>query len=240
MSIIKDYLIPVSGVQFQDQVASKWSPQPGVMLDPSVQFGETCIHDTRIPTRATCGPGCVQPGTRARSSDEPSLCPPPRPAWNPRSTAPLRTPLPTSPVQFPSGRCFKPAPAHSSVRGEPARSPSQGRVEPHSRQPPAQPAPPPPSRRPQPGPSTPIKPRAPCHPDHAANRAQSRLLRLPCLPTHRITLEQIPLAPHPRTQRPTPPPRLAPNPLAPRNPPPRHPAQQGMALRPTLQTARTT
>ena len=52
MSIIKDYLIPVSGVQCQGQVASKWSPQPGVMLEPSVQFGEPCIQDTRIPTRA--------------------------------------------------------------------------------------------------------------------------------------------------------------------------------------------
>ena len=52
MSIIKDYLIPISGLQFQDQLASKWSPQPGVMLDPSVQFGEPCIQDTRIPTRA--------------------------------------------------------------------------------------------------------------------------------------------------------------------------------------------
>ena len=52
MSIIKDDLIPVSGLQFQDQVASKWSPQPGVVLDPSVQFGEPCIQDTRIPTSA--------------------------------------------------------------------------------------------------------------------------------------------------------------------------------------------
>lgn len=52
MSIIKRYLIPVSGLQLADQVASQWSPQPGVMLDPSVQFGEPCIQDTRIPTRA--------------------------------------------------------------------------------------------------------------------------------------------------------------------------------------------
>ena len=52
MSILKAYLIPVSGLQFQDQVASKWSPQAGVMLDPSVQFGEPCIQHTRIPTRA--------------------------------------------------------------------------------------------------------------------------------------------------------------------------------------------
>ena len=52
MSIIKDDLIPVSGLQFADQVASRWSPQPGVVLDPAVQFGEPCIQDTRIPTRA--------------------------------------------------------------------------------------------------------------------------------------------------------------------------------------------
>ena len=52
MSILKSYLIPVSGLQFQDQVASKWSQQPSVMLDPSVQFGEPCIQHTRLPTRA--------------------------------------------------------------------------------------------------------------------------------------------------------------------------------------------
>ena len=52
MSIIKDYLIPVGGLQFADQVARSWSPQPGVVLDPAVQFGEPCIRDTRIPTRA--------------------------------------------------------------------------------------------------------------------------------------------------------------------------------------------
>ena len=52
MSILKDYLIPVSGLQFQDQVASRWSPRPGVMLDPSVQFGEPRIRNTRIPRRA--------------------------------------------------------------------------------------------------------------------------------------------------------------------------------------------
>ena len=49
---IKAYLIPVSGLHFQDQVASNWSQQPGVMLGPSVQFVEPCIQDTRIPTSA--------------------------------------------------------------------------------------------------------------------------------------------------------------------------------------------
>ncbi len=71
MSILKAYLIPVSGLQFQDQVASKWSPQPGVMLDPSVQFGEPCIQDTRIPTRAVWSliRGGDPPGLVARSYD---------------------------------------------------------------------------------------------------------------------------------------------------------------------------
>ena len=52
MSIIKSYLIPVSGLKFSGQVASSWTPQPGIVLDPGVQFGEPCIEDTRIPTRA--------------------------------------------------------------------------------------------------------------------------------------------------------------------------------------------
>lgn len=52
MSIVKDYLIPVSGLRFADQLAASWSPQPGVVLDPAVQFGEPCIQDTRIPTSA--------------------------------------------------------------------------------------------------------------------------------------------------------------------------------------------
>ena len=46
------------------------------------------------------------------------------------------------------------------------------------------------------------------------------------------------LAPHPRTRRPTPPPRLAPGPLAPRNPLPRHPTPHPLALRPTLPSTR--
>ena len=52
MSIVKDYLIPVSGLRFTDHVAAGWSPQHGVVLDPAVQFGEPCIHHTRIPTSA--------------------------------------------------------------------------------------------------------------------------------------------------------------------------------------------
>ena len=55
MSLIKDYLIPVSGLRFQDSIASSWEPHPLIVLDPSIQFGEPCIKDTRIPTRAVWG-----------------------------------------------------------------------------------------------------------------------------------------------------------------------------------------
>ncbi len=52
MSIVKDYLIPVSGLRFSGHVAANWSPQPGILPDPAVQFGEPSIHHTRIPTSA--------------------------------------------------------------------------------------------------------------------------------------------------------------------------------------------
>lgn len=34
------------------EVASKWTPQPYVVLDPLVQFGAPCLEGTRIPTTA--------------------------------------------------------------------------------------------------------------------------------------------------------------------------------------------
>ena len=55
MSFLRDYLIPVSGLQFQESVASSWEPYPLVLLDPGIQFGEPCIQGTRIPTRAVWG-----------------------------------------------------------------------------------------------------------------------------------------------------------------------------------------
>ena len=51
-SIIKDDLTPVSGFKFSDQLAASRSPQPGVVLDPAIQFGKPSIHHTRIPTSA--------------------------------------------------------------------------------------------------------------------------------------------------------------------------------------------
>jgi len=51
MSVIKDDLIPVSGLRFTDQVDTSWSPQPDIVLDPAVHFGEPCIHHTHLPKR---------------------------------------------------------------------------------------------------------------------------------------------------------------------------------------------
>lgn len=52
MSIIEEYLIPISGLQFADSVATRWRPADGIVIDPRVQFGEPCIEGTRIPVRA--------------------------------------------------------------------------------------------------------------------------------------------------------------------------------------------
>jgi len=55
MEMLRGFLIPVSGLRFEDEVASSWEPHPYVILDPGVQFGEPCIRDTRVPTRAVWG-----------------------------------------------------------------------------------------------------------------------------------------------------------------------------------------
>ena len=55
MNLLREYLIPVSGLRFEDEVASSWEPHPFVVLDPAIQFGEPCIRGTRVPTRAVWG-----------------------------------------------------------------------------------------------------------------------------------------------------------------------------------------
>ena len=55
MDIIDEYLIPVSGLVFEQGVAAIWEPQKLVLLDPDIQFGAPCISGTRIPTRAVWG-----------------------------------------------------------------------------------------------------------------------------------------------------------------------------------------
>ena len=54
MSFLKDWLSKADhGLAFDEQLlASSWSPQVDVRLDPRFQFGEPCIDGTRIPTRA--------------------------------------------------------------------------------------------------------------------------------------------------------------------------------------------
>lgn len=52
MDIVQEYLVPVSGLRFDGNVAIQWRPAPGIMIDPKVQFGEPCIEGTRIPVRA--------------------------------------------------------------------------------------------------------------------------------------------------------------------------------------------
>ena len=43
---------PSAGCSSRTKSPANGPRQPGVMLDPSVQFGEPCIQDTRIPTSA--------------------------------------------------------------------------------------------------------------------------------------------------------------------------------------------
>lgn len=51
--ILQEYLIPVHGLVFDQRgVAVSWEPEDEIMLDPLIQFGDPCIKDTRIPTKA--------------------------------------------------------------------------------------------------------------------------------------------------------------------------------------------
>ena len=57
LDIIKEFLIPIHGLAFDDEtrVATSWEPLGGVVLQPQIQFGAPCIKGTRIPTRAIWG-----------------------------------------------------------------------------------------------------------------------------------------------------------------------------------------
>ena len=54
MSFLKDWFSKAEhGLAFDEHhLASSWSPQVDIRLDPRFQFGEPCIDGTRIPTRA--------------------------------------------------------------------------------------------------------------------------------------------------------------------------------------------
>ena len=55
LELMKEYLIPVSGLTFSDGVVDTWEPRSLILLDPEVQFGAPCIEGTRIPSRAVWG-----------------------------------------------------------------------------------------------------------------------------------------------------------------------------------------
>ena len=57
LDLVQEYLMPARDLVFDEtsgQVIS-WEPQPGIVLDPLVQFGAPCIKATRIPTGAISG-----------------------------------------------------------------------------------------------------------------------------------------------------------------------------------------
>lgn len=55
MDILKDYLIPISGLTFVDKIAHTWEPKPFIEINPLVQFGSSIIKGTRVPTRSIWG-----------------------------------------------------------------------------------------------------------------------------------------------------------------------------------------
>jgi uncharacterized protein (DUF433 family) len=55
LDLFQDYIIPISGLTFVDDVATTWEPSDGVLLDPEIQFGSPCIKGTRVPTRTIWG-----------------------------------------------------------------------------------------------------------------------------------------------------------------------------------------
>ena len=51
LPILTDYLEPAShGLIFVDEVASSWEPHTGIVLDPGVEFGASCVAGTRVAT----------------------------------------------------------------------------------------------------------------------------------------------------------------------------------------------
>ncbi len=56
MDMLREQLIPIHGLKFNSmRVANLWSPREGILLDPEIQFGQSCISGTGIPTGAVFG-----------------------------------------------------------------------------------------------------------------------------------------------------------------------------------------
>ena len=55
-ALVKEKLIPVHNMTFDEfGVASSWSPDDYIRIDPTIQFGRPCITGTRIPTSDIAG-----------------------------------------------------------------------------------------------------------------------------------------------------------------------------------------
>ena len=57
LSLVRRHLIPAQDLVFDESSgqAISWEPQPGIALNPLIQFGAPCIKGTRIPTAALAG-----------------------------------------------------------------------------------------------------------------------------------------------------------------------------------------
>jgi uncharacterized protein (DUF433 family) len=52
---LRDYILPVHGLTFEDAIAATWEPIEGILLDPEIQFGSPCVKGTRVPTKTIWG-----------------------------------------------------------------------------------------------------------------------------------------------------------------------------------------
>lgn len=56
MEILREYLIPIHGLLFDDRgIAQSWEPCDYILMHPQIQFGASCIKGTSIPTKAIWG-----------------------------------------------------------------------------------------------------------------------------------------------------------------------------------------
>ncbi len=57
LDLVQEYLIPAHDLVFDESSGQtvSWEPQPGIVLNPLIQFGAPCIKTTRIPTSSISG-----------------------------------------------------------------------------------------------------------------------------------------------------------------------------------------
>ncbi len=56
VELVREHLINMHGMTFnQRHIADSWSPKPGILMHPRIQFGRPCILGTRIPTSELLG-----------------------------------------------------------------------------------------------------------------------------------------------------------------------------------------